>query len=148
MSNSLRPHGLTQSMEFSRPEYWSGPFPSPGDLPNPGIELRSSTLQADCQLSHKGSPRILKWVAYPFSSGFSQSRNRTRVSCIAGDSLPTELSGKPCFCQTNLNSNPPLQVAIYVTTVQICLFGVFCLVYRSRLSHLVSSSHLEGILSP
>ena len=37
-----------QSMEFSRPEYWSGqPFPSPGDLPNPGIELRSPTLQAD-----------------------------------------------------------------------------------------------------
>ena len=36
------------SMEFSRPEYWSGlPFPSPGDLPNPGIEPRSPTLQAD-----------------------------------------------------------------------------------------------------
>ena len=35
-------------MEFSRPEYWSGwPFPSPGDLPNPGIEPRSSTLQVD-----------------------------------------------------------------------------------------------------
>ena len=35
-----------QSMEFSRPEYWSGqPFPSPGDLPNPGIEPRSPTLQ-------------------------------------------------------------------------------------------------------
>ena len=37
-----------QSMEFSRLEYWSGqPFPSPGDLPTPGIEPRSSTLQAD-----------------------------------------------------------------------------------------------------
>ena len=37
-----------QAMEFSRPEYWSGqPFPSPGDLPNPGIEPRSPTLQAD-----------------------------------------------------------------------------------------------------
>ena len=36
------------------------------------------------QLSHKGSSRILKWVAYPFSSGFSQPRNQTRVSCIAG----------------------------------------------------------------
>ena len=35
-------------MEFSRPEYWSGyPFPSPGDLPNPGIQPRSPTLQAD-----------------------------------------------------------------------------------------------------
>ena len=36
------------SMGFSRSEYWSGlPFPSPGDLPNPGIESRSPTLQVD-----------------------------------------------------------------------------------------------------
>ena len=42
MSDSLRP------LEFSRPEYWSGwPFPSPGDLPNPGIEPRTPALQAD-----------------------------------------------------------------------------------------------------
>ena len=35
-------------MEFSRQEYWSGlPFPSPGDLPNPGIETRSPALQAN-----------------------------------------------------------------------------------------------------
>ena len=36
------------SMEFSRQEYWSGlPFPSPGDLHNPGIEPGSPALQAD-----------------------------------------------------------------------------------------------------
>ena len=36
------------SMRFSRQEYWSGlPFPSPGDLPDPGVELVSSTLLAD-----------------------------------------------------------------------------------------------------
>ena len=36
------------SMEFSRLEYWSGlPFPSPGDLPNPRIEPRYPTMQAD-----------------------------------------------------------------------------------------------------
>ena len=35
-------------MEFSRPEYWSGAlFSSPGDLPNPGMEPRSPTLQAN-----------------------------------------------------------------------------------------------------
>ena len=40
------------SMGFSRQEYWSGlPFPSPGDLPDPGIEPRSSALQADTLLS-------------------------------------------------------------------------------------------------
>ena len=39
------------------------------------------------QLSHKGSPRILEWVAYPFSRGIfqsSQPRNWTQVSCITG----------------------------------------------------------------
>ena len=36
------------SMRFPRQEYWSGlPFPSPGDLPNPGIELRSPAWQAE-----------------------------------------------------------------------------------------------------
>ena len=36
------------SLGFSRQQYWSGlPCPSPGDLPNPGIEPRSPTLQAD-----------------------------------------------------------------------------------------------------
>ena len=36
------------SVGFSKQEYWSGlPFPSPKDLPNPGIEPRSPTLQAD-----------------------------------------------------------------------------------------------------
>ena len=46
------------SMGFSRQEYWSRlPFPSPGDLPNPGIEPRSLALQADAlPLSHQGSP--------------------------------------------------------------------------------------------
>ena len=44
------------SMGFSRQEYWSGlPFPSPGYLPDPGIEPRSPTLQADTyHLSHQG----------------------------------------------------------------------------------------------
>ena len=41
-----------QFMEFSRHEYWSGwPFPSPVDLPDPGIKPGSPTLQADTLLS-------------------------------------------------------------------------------------------------
>ena len=49
MSDSATPWTIhIQSIEFSRPQYWSWqPFPSPGDLPNPEIELRSPTLQAD-----------------------------------------------------------------------------------------------------
>ena len=48
-----------QSMEFSRQEYWSGlPFPSPGDLPNPGIKLGSPALQADALPSEpSGKPK-------------------------------------------------------------------------------------------
>ena len=48
-----------QSVGFSRQEYWSGlPFPSPGDLPNPGIEPRSPALQPDTLPSEPlGKPR-------------------------------------------------------------------------------------------
>ena len=46
------------SMGFSRQEYWSGlPFPSPGDLPNPGIEPVSPAWQVDSlPLTHQGRP--------------------------------------------------------------------------------------------
>ena len=115
-------------MEFSRSEYWSGqPFPSPEDLPNPGIKPRSPSLQADSllaypqgkpkntgvyslfllqqifliqelnpdllqcrrifyQLSYQGilQARILEWVAFPFSRGSFQPRDRTQVSYIVG----------------------------------------------------------------
>ena len=129
------------SMDFSRQEYWSGlPFPSPEDLPNPGIEPRYPALQADSlpseppgkpkntgvgslpllqgifptqeldrkstrlnsshlvrsyHLSHQGNPRILEWVAFPFSRESSQPRDRTQVSSIACGFLPVESQGKP-----------------------------------------------------
>ena len=45
-------HQAPLSVGFSRQEYWSGlPFPSPGDLPDPGIEPRSPTLQVDALTS-------------------------------------------------------------------------------------------------
>ena len=78
-----------QSMEFSRPEYsrsveWvTFPF-SRGSSQlgsNPGFPHCGQILY---QLSHKGSPRILECVAYPFSSRSSRPRDRTGVSCIAG----------------------------------------------------------------
>ena len=56
------------SMEFSRQEYWSGlPFPSPGNLPNPGIKPRSPASQADSLPSHQGSPGLNKGLS---NSGF------------------------------------------------------------------------------
>ena len=54
-------HQSPPSMEFSRPEYWSGlPFPSPGDLPDPGIKAGSPTLQADALPSELSGKPILK----------------------------------------------------------------------------------------
>ena len=78
MSDSLWPrltvaHQAPPSMGFSRQEYLSGlPFPSPGDLPNPGIEPRSPALQAEALTSEPpGKPfnreagvisDILEWL--------------------------------------------------------------------------------------
>ena len=56
-----------------------GIFPTQGS--NPGLLHCRWILY---QLSHKGSPRILEWVAYPFSSGSSSPRNRTGVSRTVG----------------------------------------------------------------
>ena len=48
------------SVGFSRQEYWRGlPFPSPGDLPDPGIEPRSSRLQADTLPSEPGEKPLI-----------------------------------------------------------------------------------------
>ena len=61
ISDSLRPHDLYLSrllMSISRQEYWSWlPFPSPEDLPNPGMEPGSPALQADSLLAESpGKP--------------------------------------------------------------------------------------------
>ena len=56
-----------------------GIFPTQGS--NPSLPHCRWILY---QLNHKGSPRILEWVVYPFSSGSSWTRSRTRVSSIAG----------------------------------------------------------------
>ena len=52
----------------------------PTQQSNPGLPHCRQILY----LSHQGSPRILEWVAYPFSSRSAQPRNRTCVSCITG----------------------------------------------------------------
>ena len=73
-----------QSMGFSRQEYWSGlPFPSPGDIPDQGIEPGSPALQADALPSEPpGSPALSK------RSSFWKSRKlwKHRVSSKPGRS--------------------------------------------------------------
>ena len=55
-------HQAPLSMGFFRQEHWSGlPFPSPEDLPNPGIEPRSPALQADALTSEPPGKPTCKW---------------------------------------------------------------------------------------
>ena len=74
------PHGLLQARTLE----WAAFLPTTvftTQGSNPGLLLCREILY---QLSHKGSPSMLGWVAYPFSRGSSQLRDQTQVSCIAG----------------------------------------------------------------
>ena len=86
VSDSLQPHGLYspwnspgQNTEEGSLSLLQGISPTQGL--NPGLPHCRWIFY---QLSHQGSPRIPEWVAYPFSSGSSRSRNQIGVSCIAG----------------------------------------------------------------
>ena len=86
MSASLWPHRLCspwnspgQSTGVGSLSLLQVIFPTQGS--NPGLQHCRHILY---QMSHKGRPRILEWVAYPFSKGSSQPSNWTGVSCIAG----------------------------------------------------------------
>ena len=86
---SVWPHGLHspcnapgQNTKVGSLSLLQGIFPTQESNPGPPVpHCRRIILY---QLSHQGSPRILEWTAYPFSSGSSQARDQTRVSCIAG----------------------------------------------------------------
>ena len=83
--STLRPHGvynpwnsLGQNTKVGSLSLLQGIFPTQGS--NSGLPHCQQILY---QRSHKGSPRILEGVVYPFSHGSSQPRNQTRVSWIA-----------------------------------------------------------------
>ena len=82
---TLQPHGLYAPWNSPGQNIWVGSLsllqrilPTQGS--NPGLPHCRWILY---QLSHRGSPRILDKVTYPFSSGSSQLGNQTRISCIA-----------------------------------------------------------------
>ena len=89
LSDSWWPHGLYspwnspgQNTGIGNHSLLQGIFPTQGS--NPGLAHCRWILY---QLSHKGSPTILEWAAYSFSSGSSWLRNLTGISCIAGGSF-------------------------------------------------------------
>ena len=96
MSASLQPHGLyspwhslSQNAGVSSLSLLQGIFPT--HRSNPGLPHCRWILY---QLSHKGSPRILEWVADPFSSGSSHPGTEPGSPALQVDSLPAELLGK------------------------------------------------------
>ena len=94
-------HGSLQAwiLEWAGFPLFQGIFPIQGSKPD-----LPHCRQNLYQLSHKGSPRILEWVAYPFSSKSSHPRNRLESPALQADSLPTELSGKPLICSNGHTS--------------------------------------------
>ena len=84
MCDSATPWTI-RSMEFSRPDYWSEyPFPSPGDLPNPGIEPKFSTLQADSLPAEpQGKPKNTGVGSLSLLQGIflTQESNRGLLHC-------------------------------------------------------------------
>ena len=96
VSDSLWPHWLYspwnspgQNTGVGSFSLLQGIFPTQGS--NTGLPHCRWILY---QVSHQRSPRTLEWVAYPFSSGSSWTRNWTGISCIAGRFFTSKLSGK------------------------------------------------------
>ena len=84
-------------------------------------------------LSHQGSPRILEWVAYPFSRGSSQPRKGTGVSCIIGRFVTSWTAKEsPCsrfyrkknYAQNNIGRiNPKILIAVILSdTIKSYIF--------------------------
>ena len=98
-----------------------GIFPTQGK--NTGIPHCGWILY---QLRHKGSPRILECVAYSFSSGSSQPRNKTGVSCIAGGLF------------TNWAKREALNQSVNQTWgLDSCFTATVLLIYTSRVTQLI-----------
>ena len=81
-------------MGFSRQEYWSGlPFPSPRDLPDPGIEPGSPTLQADALTSEpQGSPEA---TAFADSKDHGGVSHQIRLTWNNRDGETTKVAENP-----------------------------------------------------
>ena len=125
VSDSLQAHGLYspwnspgQNTGVGSLSLLQGIIPTQGS--NPGLLHCRRILY---QVSHKGSPRILDQVAYPFPSGSSRPRNRTRISCNAGRLFTTELSGKPWGTLHSL----PLPTGKLLFVLYICESASFLL---------------------
>ena len=83
--HSLQPHGLYSPWNSQAGILEWEPFPSPGDLPNPGIKPRPPALQGDSLPAEpQGKPKNPGVGSLSLLQQFSQLRNRIGISCLAG----------------------------------------------------------------
>ena len=91
------------SMGFSRQEYWNGlPFPSPGDLPDPGIEPRSPALQADALTSEPPGGDEVDCIFFPPFFILGHNRRRDLKSVMRWNiyySVSSVLALNTCMCK-------------------------------------------------
>ena len=92
-----------------------GIFPTQGS--NPGFPHCRQILY---QLSHKGNPRILEWVAYLFSSGSSWPRDWTGISCFAGGFFTSWAIREALYCTWPNNVHDTVQLYSYHMLVRLC----------------------------
>ena len=129
MSDSLWPHGLYnpwnslgQNTGVGSLSLLQGIFPPQGS--NPGLP---HCRQIVYQLSHKGSPRILEWVAYPFSIGSSWPRNQMGVSCIAGGFFTNWAIREPTVHMVGYNTSLFIPANIFLWSICEVALGFMAL---------------------
>ena len=150
-------------MGVSGQEYWSGlPFPSPGDLPDPGIEPASPALQADSteilwvldNCWHEAGKRLSRLVGSRWRRGCSLPGLRsTWVPCTAPSGPPgrpraqarhhslgspwlSVLARQPCFLQPSpppQTRHSPLSLCAHGEDPNSCFFIEYCPYYRRPL---------------
>ena len=145
------------SMEFSRQEYWSGqPFPSPGDLPDPGMESGSPGSPTCGQiLPHQGSPKeseeglLVNLDCYSKYHKLDQKSNikmsRDLVSCESSLLGLQMITLQPCsslLCMCASLMSLPL---LLVSPIELVphLFDVTHLHYLSK-GHISKYSFIRG----
>ena len=120
-------HQAPLSVEFSRQEYWNAlPFPSPGDLPNPGIESESpASVGNSLPLSHQGRPK--HWLSqhylanlYKSISPHSNSTNIPITGIIFNTHIPALNFSKKKSRTSNLVPKVLLYLQNHILSKSLC----------------------------
>ena len=125
-------HQAPPSMGFSRQEYWSGlPFPSPGDLPDPGIEPRS------CLTWSETMGEVMKIMATSFRRSHARTAAFSAPSPAAGQHWPTPPPETPGHTQPSLGQL--LVGSLPLSPGSWCTWGFICVLQELISQSCVSS---------